>query len=944
MAKNENPKKNDFFNKILNDYLNETKKANLNSNYFHESNYYYDVLDHLTSTSTMMNKTMDKFLGDPYELLNKNITADEIGQWINEVEAIRNNGKSLMESLKDPSKDFTKHQYGVNVDKDFFDMVKDSFNELGEEKLSLYRQQEQALRNRQKYENKDIMNEIEAQKLIEESNRIQDSIPKRGDQFYDPKRKRQYVYEGPDDVFEGKHSFISDQGRTFVGDFSDLEKFTDESRFLDIDEMVGYRNAIDNMDQYLGNVHHGGHSLKNEFWEEAQKAVKEVEAYENKVKKRIKHHRMETGVNNNRKVLKNYINDWKNKHNNTNANTNQNQNTNRNRNTNTNTNRNSDAYEQARRNMGSGDTVDLNTGDIKKADGTIIKKDGTIIPPPDTNANTTVNPDVEDMDGGPDWDGGANDFDQGAYYEENIPETDWFDGHDGADDMPFGAEDFDDEFLANLTDDQILEQAQTNEELERYIKMRDDARARLGMDNQTFNTETGSETINNNFNGVNQERQQQGRNNQQQQRGNQEHKIDTDKPWTWTDDDIRIMADGDPDAAIELMNQREQARQQQQQNQNQQRQTQEETKNTAEETTGDTSGSSNKETPKGNIDEETLKKRKIERQQRSDRVRHANRKLKGKTGKQLKNRSKGALRRGRAKGKYTGKKFRVKGGNLKQAVANTIVNEVVHEVAEETVENILHPNMFNSLDQFADMSDDDIQHFADMIENEDLRKQRTKEWKDKRKQARNERKKQQKIDKQEKMEETINDLHEQYVNGEYKQEIPMHEKAKMNQIEFEVDENGRTVIKKNKLLGGSADGDDIFGWMKKHNIGLAEAINVISTIGTYKDARKQGKSVVSSIASAAGTFVKGELLGFWGSLGWELAKGVPKLAIKGAETLYKENRKMNAAANQQVFGGAQFQDTQQLATMRQSGMEMAKMAQYNLQQTLMGAEATHLHR
>ena len=715
---------------------------------------------------------------------------------------------------------------------------------------------------------------------------------KRGDQFYDPKRKRQYVYEGPDDVFEGKHSFISDQGRTFVGDFSDLEKFTDESKFLDIDEMIGYRNAIDNMDQYLGNVHHGGHSLKNEFWEEAQKAVKEVEAYENKVKKRIKHHRMETGVNNNRKVLKNYINDWKNKHNNTN--TSQNQNTNRNTSTNTNKN---------------------------------------------TNAN--IDPDLEDMDGGPDWDGGANDFDQGTQYEEDIPDTntppeeEWFSGHEGADDVPFGAEDFDDEFLANLTDDQILDQAQTNEELERYIKMRDDARTRLGMDNQTFNTETESRTINNNFNGVNQERQQ------QQQTKNTTEETTEEKIKRLTEEERqRFERESQEDFDRRMKEIEDEYNQNQQQNQNQQRQTQEETKKTAEETIGDTSGSSNKETPKGNIDEVTLKKRKIERQQRSDRVRYANRKLKGKTGKQLKNRSKGALRRGRAKGKYTGNKFRVKGGNLKQAVANTIVNEI----AEEAVENILHPNMFNSLDQFADMSDDDIQHFADMIENEDLRKQRTKEWKDKRKQAINERKKQQKIDKQEKIKETINDLHEQYVNGEYKQEIPMHEKAKMNQIEFELDENGNTIIKKNKLLGGSADGDDIFGWMKKHNIGLGEAINVISTIGTYKDARKQGKSVASSIASAAGTFVKGELLGFWGSLGWEVAKGIPKIAIKGAETLYKENRKMNSAANQQVFGDAQFQDTQQLATMRQSGMEMAKMAQYNLQQTLMGAEATHLHR
>ena len=44
------------------------------------------------------------------------------------------------------------------------------------------------------------------------------------------------------------------------------------------------------------------------------------------------------------------------------------------------------------------------------------------------------------------------------------------------------------------------------------------------------------------------------------------------------------------------------------------------------------------------------------------------------------------------------------------------------------------------------------------------------------------------------------------------------------------------------------------------------------------------------------------------------------------------------------FSGAQFADNQQLATMRQSGMEMAKMSQYNLQQTLMGNEANHLHR
>lgn len=756
--------------------------------------------------------------------------------------------------------------------------------------------------------------------------------PQRGDQFYDPKRKRQYVYEGPDETFEGMHSFISDQGRTFVGNLDDLEKFTDESRFLNIDDLSEYRSAIDDLDTFLGDIRHGSKSMEDGFWNKAQKAVRRVNKAEGKVKKKIKYHRMENDAYKKKKVLQGYINDWKQKH--TQQNTSQPETTQRTRRR---------GNVEHRQHTVPNRTVSQPESPSKKRRKGVHKDQSETIFVRDSFWANKQDPDLEDMDGGPDWDGGANDFDQGAYYEEDTPEADVSPEDDWTpeyDDIPPGFEDLGDEVIANLTDEQIFKQAQNEEQLKFFEKARNEARRRLGLEEISFNMDTGNNTINNNFNGVNQERQQQGRNNQQQQRGNQEHKIDTDKPWTWTDDDIRTMADGDPDAAMDLINQREQARQQQQQGQNQQRQTQEQTKNTAEETTGDTSGSSNKETPKGNIDEETLKKRKIERQQRSDRVRHANRRLKGKTGEQLKNRSKGALRRGRAKGKYTGKKFRVKGGNLKQAVANTIINEV----AEEAVENILHPNMFNSLDQFADMSDDDIQHFADMIENEDLRKQRTKEWKDKRKQARNERKKQQKIDKQEKIEETINDLHEQYVNGEYKQQIPMHEKAKMNKIEFEVDENGNTIIKKNKLFGGSADGDDIFGWMKKHNIGLGEAINVLSTIGSYKDARKQGKGVVSSIASAAGTFVKGELLGFWGSLGWEVAKGIPKLAIKGAETLYKENRKMNSAANQQVFGGAQFQDTQQLATMRQSGMEMAKMAQYNLQQTLMGAEATHLHR
>ena len=124
---------------------------------------------------------------------------------------------------------------------------------------------------------------------------------------------------------------------------------------------------------------------------------------------------------------------------------------------------------------------------------------------------------------------------------------------------------------------------------------------------------------------------------------------------------------------------------------------------------------------------------------------------------------------------------------------------------------------------------------------------------------------------------------------------------------------------------------------------LMTAGNVLGAISDYKDARREGHGVVSSALKAGVNFAIEEALGNW-AIVYHTAKWLPKGIIQGTEALYKENRRMNSAANVQVFGGAQFQDTQQLATMRQSGMEMAKMAQYNLQQTLMGNEATYLHR
>ena len=118
----------------------------------------------------------------------------------------------------------------------------------------------------------------------------------------------------------------------------------------------------------------------------------------------------------------------------------------------------------------------------------------------------------------------------------------------------------------------------------------------------------------------------------------------------------------------------------------------------------------------------------------------------------------------------------------------------------------------------------------------------------------------------------------------------------------------------------------------------------IMGIADYKESRKEGKTVLESAGSAVFEFAKGEVLGFWGSVGLDIVKGVPKMAVGAYNEVQSVNRSMNNLQRFTPFADSQFADTQQLATMRQSGMEMAKMANYNLQQTLMGTEAKYLHR
>lgn len=121
-------------------------------------------------------------------------------------------------------------------------------------------------------------------------------------------------------------------------------------------------------------------------------------------------------------------------------------------------------------------------------------------------------------------------------------------------------------------------------------------------------------------------------------------------------------------------------------------------------------------------------------------------------------------------------------------------------------------------------------------------------------------------------------------------------------------------------------------------------VAALSAVSDFKEGRKEGKTMLGSAADAAFAFVEGEILGIPGMLLKGGASLVGTGVTKGLVGAQQMSRSMNNMQRFAPFADMQFQDNQQLATMRQSGMELAKMSNYNLQQTLMGTEARNLHR
>lgn len=140
--------------------------------------------------------------------------------------------------------------------------------------------------------------------------------------------------------------------------------------------------------------------------------------------------------------------------------------------------------------------------------------------------------------------------------------------------------------------------------------------------------------------------------------------------------------------------------------------------------------------------------------------------------------------------------------------------------------------------------------------------------------------------------------------------------------------SGAVVKEKgSKLLGG---------------IGIGGAINGAFAISDYKSKRKEGSGMIGSAAYAGGNLVLNSMLGLGPMLALQLAPALPAMGINAVEGLGKMQRQMSRVSKNTPFQNATFNDHAQAFTMRQAGMQLAEASRYNLQQSLMGNEASML--
>ena len=115
-------------------------------------------------------------------------------------------------------------------------------------------------------------------------------------------------------------------------------------------------------------------------------------------------------------------------------------------------------------------------------------------------------------------------------------------------------------------------------------------------------------------------------------------------------------------------------------------------------------------------------------------------------------------------------------------------------------------------------------------------------------------------------------------------------------------------------------------------------------LNDYSSRRDEGDSVLSAAFGAAAQQGLAMATGFKGYMAFELLRN-SGVIVDAVESLSAQRRAYYANEQYQApFRTNTFVDNEQLYTMRQAGMELAKQAKYKQVATMMGNEARYMHR
>lgn len=143
-------------------------------------------------------------------------------------------------------------------------------------------------------------------------------------------------------------------------------------------------------------------------------------------------------------------------------------------------------------------------------------------------------------------------------------------------------------------------------------------------------------------------------------------------------------------------------------------------------------------------------------------------------------------------------------------------------------------------------------------------------------------------------------------------------------------------------MGAISQGFKTWAKHNKMNIGMT-AVFMPSNLDDYEERRANGDGAL--VAGAATAFDVGTTM--FMNLKQMTAIGLLTSSgdiVDGLHQADTNGRQLKAQKYAKAFSNAQFNDTEQVHTMRQAGMAMLQRSKYNTQAALMGNEAKYMYK